>query len=383
MVRHWVAAAMAITALCGCGNRPAAAPDTTGSSDPDTAGKLLAYAPVPVAYSGSGEMWDRELLADSLFADFAVSADAETTATGKWRAFPTDVAVGSIAKTEIENEPGCYTLDFLSAGAAMYMTQTTVPLDLSMPNTWLVGTIEARCAAPNEIGISIAFEENGVPVTVGAAHPGDDAWHEVRCVVPMREPHPGARVTASVVKRNESPAPAQVKRASLRVTREKPEATPELQLIANGGFEDYAFTGSLYPWISWRWNTDTGEVALTAQGKGHSAQFSPLDGTGGVALSQRVHGLTDAHRGKTVTLTVTGSATSRYELVARIRSLKDGNEWADCTKLEVHPGNGLETFSVSVRLPEDRLPDEMYVDLYRKRVSQDKVTVDDVTLTVQ
>jgi len=375
----------AMVAFAGCYG-----PDTDGvvpvdpaqGNRPGESAGMIAFAPIPVPYLGKGEFWGRELLADSLFSEYAPDPEAGLTAvSGGWRAFPADAAATAITHKPADDEQGRYMLEFAASSAAMYVAQTTVPLDVSVPDAWITGTMEARATAANELGLTVGFDHNGTPVTVGASHPGDGSWQTVSCAVPLLIPHAGLRLTASVTKRGAAPSDAAVKRVSLRVVNQKPAELQSNNILLNGSFEDYAFTGSFYPWFARRWGGEEGDATMMAGGANHVIQLSEPPPSGGVALTQRVLGLTDADRGRTLTATAEGTASGKTELILSIRCTKDGESWMEYTKLIAHPGAGQQsTMTVSTSLPTDRMPDEVFIDVYRKRVTGNPVIFDNVTL---
>src|SRR5262245_54960155 len=81
-----LAFSIVLAPLCGCTKKSDSghvAVEHPKQEKPES-GAMLAYPPVPIAFQGAGELWDRELLADSLFTDFDLNGSPSAAAvTGK------------------------------------------------------------------------------------------------------------------------------------------------------------------------------------------------------------------------------------------------------------------------------------------------------------
>ncbi|MBM3289592.1 MAG: hypothetical protein FJY92_05525 [Candidatus Hydrogenedentes bacterium] len=377
--------------LAGCngpGEGTVQAPVDTAATAPGpgqvpTPGAVVAYPPEPIAYFGKGAPWRQELLADTLWSNFENREEGrlESAAQG-WSVYPSADAAERVKRSPIPEQLGRFTLEFIQRSDETYVTQTSFPLNVEIEKAFVSAHVEALCSQPNEFGVVIALPYQGASVEIGAAHSGSGTWENVEIRAPLFGPVLSGPLTMKLVKRGTAPCTAQVRSASLLVDVADGKAGPPADLLDNGDFESYPFTQSYYPWSIDRWGGPGGDCTLAPVPDRWGVSFSPPTEGGAVRIAQPIRGLSQANLGEKLRASAAGIASGDVALVIAIRSMKDGKVWEEHTSRTVHPGDGAwHDMTVSVTLPPDRLPDAVYVDVYRKSVTSGPVMVDNVRLT--
>lgn len=349
------------------------------------AGAFTLVSVEPIVFTGQGNPTNFELLADVHFEAFGANESAQgASADHRWR----QMSGGPEAFRVVAGGDGDGTgLTLHPDPKGLELRQSTADLGPLTANMWLVATMRAKTDTPYALGLVISYEDGVGRIEAAEGHPGDGQWHDVSLVMPVPADMTKHQYDCSIVYLGNANKEALVAWTQMRV-ESRDDVEHQTNLVVNGDFERYGFTQPPYPWKLDRWNSkrqsivggDAVLVAASGSADGVAAMsFTRPGESTNVRISQRILTVTSENTGAKLVASAVGLASHNQELWLRLRCQKKGRDVSGQSAFAIHPGNGQwHDLSVELTIPPETVADTVYVDAFRRSLSDSDAIIDSI-----